>query len=226
MLTLVLAGGMVMAGLWQYGRGTQKQSMQARQSAAVRAEAMDLALDSTLPARGASRRVTVMGEYRPELSVLLDNQPLRGAPGVHAWAVLELPDGRRVVVDRGWLPLGAPVLPPPTGPQRVEGQWRMLPRAGLRLGAASSACETPRPLAVTYPDQAQIHCLFGNSTLDGLLELSATAAGGFARDWASSGVNEIPPSRHFGYAAQWWLFAVTLIALFIKIHLKKKPLLP
>lgn len=222
LLTLVLATGMVAAGIWQYHRGIQKQAMQADRLRSVAAPAQALLDDVRPPARGESRRVRLTGQYRPTLSVLLDDQPHQGKPGVHAWAALQLADGAVVVVDRGWLPLDAVATPPPEGEQQIEGQWKRLPEPGMRLGTPATQCETPRPLRVIYPALPQLRCLFGETVLDGLLELDATMPGGFLRDWASAGVNEIPPSRHFAYAAQWWLFALTLVALFIKINLKKK----
>ncbi len=222
LLTLLLSAGMVTAGVWQYGRGVQKQAMQADRARSSMAPARSLLDDVIAPARGQSRRVVVEGRYLPGLEVRLDNQPRQKRPGVHVWAPLQLADGRRLVVDRGWLPLGTAPSPPPVGGQRIEGQWRALPQPGMRLGTPKSACATPRPTLVNYPDLVAVRCLFGADTLDGLLELDASMPGGFVRDWAASGANEIPPTRHFGYAAQWWLFAATLIALFIKINLKKK----
>lgn len=223
LLTLLLSAGMVTAGFWQYGRGLQKQAMQAERARSSAAAPQRFLGDVSAPARGQSRRVVLQGRYLPDLGVLLDNQPHQGKPGVHAWAPVLLADGRKLIVDRGWLPLGAPVPPPPTESLQIEGQWRDLPQPGMRLGKPATTCETPRPQLVNYPDLAMVRCLFGETTLDGLLELDAQAAGGFERDWAASGANEIPPARHFGYAVQWWLFAATLIALFIKINLKKRP---
>lgn len=223
LLTLLLAAGMVTAGFWQYGRGAQKQALQALRLSAVSAPAQDLMTDSRLPPRGQSRRVSLQGQYLPDTAVLLDNQPSKGRPGMHAWIAVQLADGRRVIVDRGWLPISASAAAPPAGPQAIEGQWKAVPQPAMRLGPAITSCQTPRPQRVTYPDDAARRCLFGADTLNGLLELDAAMPGGFERDWAASGVNEIPPSRHYGYAAQWWLFAVTLLVLFIKIHLKKKP---
>ena len=222
-LTILLSAGMIAAGFWQYGRGLQKQAMQAdraRSSAAAPPGFLD---DVSTPVRGQSRRVRLQGRYLADLGVLLDNQPHQGKPGVHAWVPVLLADGRRLIVDRGWLPLGAPVAPPPAGELQIEGHWRDIPKPGMRMGTAPARCETPRPALVNYPDLAAVRCLFGETTLDGLLELDARAPGGFERDWATAGANEIPPARHFGYAVQWWLFAVTLIALFIKINLKKRP---
>ncbi|MES2884159.1 MAG: SURF1 family protein [Pseudomonadota bacterium] len=222
LLTLLLAGVMVTAGFWQYGRGVHKQAMRAQRGSAAAAPARALLDDAQLPPRGESRRVTAQGMYLPDLSVLLDNQPSNRRPGVHAWTPFELSDGRRIVVDRGWLPLGAELTAPPAGEQAIEGHWKQIPQPGMRMGQPADACRAPRPTLVNYPDLAQVRCLFGESTRDGILELDASLPGGFERDWAAAGVNEVPPSRHFGYAAQWWLFAATLIALFIKINLKRK----
>lgn len=222
LLTLLLASGMSVAGVWQYQRGVQKQAMQADRARASAAVAQVLSGDVSAPARGQSRRVKLQGRYLPALAVLLDDQPHQGHPGVHAWVPVQLMDGRRVVVDRGWLPLDTSAAPPPADEQQIEGHWRQLPQPGMRLGEPATQCEAPRPARVTYPDLLQVRCLFGATTLDGMLELDASMPGGFLRDWATAGVNEIPPSRHFGYAAQWGLFAATLIALFIKINLKKK----
>lgn len=222
LLTLLLAGVMVAAGVWQYGRGVQKQVMQAQRASATAAPASALLDDVRAPPRGESRRVLVQGRYLANLSVLLDNQPSHRRPGVHAWTPFLLGDGRRIVVDRGWLPLDAALTAPPEGDQAIEGHWKQMPKPGMRMGQPADACKGPRPTLVNYPDLIQVRCLFGETTLDGILELDANLPGGFERDWAAAGVNEVPPSRHFGYAAQWWLFAATLIALFIKINLKRK----
>ena len=222
LLTLLLVSVMAAAGVWQYGRGLQKQAMQVDRALAATASAQDLLMDVTPPPRGQLRRVVVQGRYLADLSVRLDNQPSLRRPGVHAWTPFELSDGRRIVVDRGWLPLGVPLTAPPAGEQAIEGHWKQIPQPGMRMGQPADACAAPRPTLVNYPDLAQVRCLFGETTLDGILELDAKLPGGFERDWAAAGVNEVPPSRHFGYAAQWGLFALTLIALFIKINLKKE----
>lgn len=222
LLTLALAGVMTAAGVWQYGRGVQKQAMKDQRASATAAPATALIDDVRAPPRGQSRRVVAQGVYLPDMSVRLDNQPSNRRPGVHAWTPFQLSDGRHIVVDRGWLPLSAPLTAPPEGEQAIEGHWKQIPQPGMRMGQPADACFAPRPTLVNYPDLAQVRCLFGETTLDGILELDAKLPGGFERDWAAAGANEVPPSRHFGYAAQWGLFTLTLVALFIKINLKRK----
>jgi surfeit locus 1 family protein len=222
LLTALLAAVMVAAGCWQYNRGVQKQIMQLEHAQLGSQPAQELASDVSTPARGQLRHVQLRGRYQPDLTVLLDNQPQHDQPGVHVWTPMEMADGRRVIIDRGWLPMGQSPAQPPDGLQQISGNWRTLPQPGMRLGAEALSCATPRPSLVTYPDLAAVRCLFGDTTLNGVLELAPDAQGGFGREWAKSGANEIPPSRHFAYAAQWWLFAATLVVLFIKMNLKKR----
>lgn len=224
--TLLLGGAMLALGFWQYGRGQAKQRLLDRHAAAAARAPVPLLADSGKPAVGEVRRVYIDGVYRSDLSVLLDNQSHHRRPGAHAWTPLQLADGSLVVVDRGWLPLDVASVPPaPTGPQRLEGYWRTLPQPGLRLGAAGAACTPGAALAprVNYPDLAELRCRFGATTRDGLLELAPELPGGFVREWSPAGVDAIPPQRHYGYAAQWWAFAATLVGLFIKLNLKKVP---
>ncbi|TAJ51305.1 MAG: SURF1 family protein [Nevskiaceae bacterium] len=224
--TLLLGGAMLALGYWQYGRGQTKQQLLDRHAAAAALVPVPLLADSGKPAVGEVRRVYIDGVYRSDLSVLLDNQSHHRRPGAHAWTPLQLADGSLVVVDRGWLPLDVASVPPaPTGPQRLEGYWRTLPQPGLRLGQAGAACAPGAALAprVNYPDLAELRCRFGATTRDGLLELAPELPGGFVREWSPAGVDAIPPQRHYGYAAQWWAFAATLVGLFIKLNLKKVP---
>lgn len=222
LLTLLLVAGMVTAGFWQQGRGLQKQHLQSERARLQALPPVPLLDDPSPPAAGQTRKVVVEGMYAPALTVQLDNQPSQKRPGVHVWTPLVLLSGQHVIVDRGWLPLGAEAMAPPNGVQQVQGHWKRLPVPGMRLGGDTApGCASPRPERVNYPSLAEARCLFGESTLDGVLELAPEAPGGFQREWAQAGSQEIPPSRHFAYAAQWWLFAATLLILFIKLHLKK-----
>ena len=137
------------------------------------------------------------------------------------WTALQLDDGRRIAVDRGWIALGQTPTAPPAGQQAVTGLWRALPQPGLRLGPTPTGCQ---PLAsgsrVNYPDIAQLRCQWGDTLLDGLLELDAAQAGGFVRVWTAES-EAVPPSRHFAYAAQWWLFSVTLLFFYVRLNLRR-----
>jgi surfeit locus 1 family protein len=53
-----------------------------------------------------------------------------------------------------------------------------------------------------------------------VLLLDPSAPAGFVRDWQ---IKTMPPSKHLGYAVQWFALAGTLIFLYLIINLQRKP---
>ena len=224
-----LTGVLLMSGLgvWQLQRGQAKQRLIDQHAAAQLAEPVDVR--TAAPASSAVQKVFASGHYSAEPAVLLDNQTHQRQPGVLVLNAFVLADGSSVLVNRGWVPLarGEPpaVTAPSTEEQRIDGLWHAIPVAAMHLGGPSTLC-TPgaaRPRAVNYPSLAELRCLFGRGSAlrDGLLDLSPNAPEGFVRDRSSSAAEAVPPSRHYGYAAQWWAFAATLLVLFFRYSLIK-----
>lgn len=223
---LTLAGIVAMGqlGLWQLHRGQAKQALQQAFLDADAATAQPLGADEPAAAEAVRKRV-VDGEYLADRQLLLDNQTLERRPGYHAWTPLRRDDGTLVLVDRGWLPADPdrrrlPALPAPAGRQRVTGFWRPLPRPGLqRPPEPCRADDFPR--VVQYPRAEDLACHYpGARVAAGLLLLAPQDPGGFERRWQFA--LEVPPEKHYGYALQWFAFALTALILFIKLNLKRR----
>lgn len=212
-------------GLWQLNRGEAKELLLQRYLAADAGTAEPLTADQAAQP-DIYRKVIATGRYLADRQLLLDNQTLNKRPGVHAWTPLRLGDGSLVMVNRGWLPLApdrsrAPPLPAPEGEIEIAGFWRTLPQPGMRMQSDNCA-DLAWPRIVQYPTVADLACLYpGERIADGLLLLSPEAAGGFEREWNFT--LDVPPSKHYGYALQWFAFTATLLALFLKLNLKRKP---
>jgi cytochrome oxidase assembly protein ShyY1 len=220
-------------GLWQLHRGAEKQALDRQYAAAAQQPPLDLDT-GPVPAAGiAAVSAAAGGQYLADRQLLLDDQVRDGVPGYHVWTPLRLHGGRLLIVNRGWVPQGAdrrqlPALPAPPGELELRGLWRALPEPGIRLGGA--ACDPAHPpaqwpLSVLYPTAADLACFYGEPVLAGELLLAPQAEGGFVREWKVSGTG-FPPVRHYAYAAQWFALALTLLALFIKLNLKRKPQQP
>lgn len=220
--TLLLGSALVSLGFWQYGRGQAKQQLLDLHAESGALAPTRLVAGLSPPPPGQMRRVVVEGEYLPGPGLLLDNQSHQRRPGAHAWSPFQLADGSRVLVDRGWLPLAEAPTPPPAGAQRLTGNWRALPRPGMRLGSQTLDCAAVGE-RLTYPTLEQLRCRLGPELREGLLELDPAEPGGFVREWTPAGADAVPPQRHYGYAAQWWAFAATLLILFIKLNLRRAP---
>lgn len=218
---LVLGAAMAAAGTWQLQRAQGKKALLENLLAAQTQPPAELAPDVQPPAEGFSPR-RARGEYLPGRELLLDNQTVRKRPGRRVWTPLRLESGALVLVDRGWIALAGAPSPPPAGPQAVEGYWRALPMPGMRLdGGNCRGGDWPR--VVQYPDAADLACLYpGERVVPGVLLLDRRAPGGFVREWDLV-ATDVPPARHYAYAAQWFAFTLTLVALYLKLNLKRRP---
>jgi cytochrome oxidase assembly protein ShyY1 len=134
----------VAAGRWQQARMHEKEALRAQLDAAQRLAPAAIA---GLP--GAAdwaalrfRPVVAVGAYRAAAQILIDNRVHEGRAGYDVVAPLELPDGRAVLVDRGWVAQGAtraelPHVPPPGGTVTVEGRLALPAARYLELQPAS-----------------------------------------------------------------------------------------
>ncbi len=125
MLGLVVL--MVNLALWQLRRLDEKRARNDRIAEAVAAAPLTLGTSSDLP---EWRTVSATGTYDVAHQVLIRNRSFDGQAGFHVVTPLRLPDGRALLVNRGWIPLvsagsDAPAPPPPpTGPVSVNGRVR------------------------------------------------------------------------------------------------------
>lgn len=211
---LVVVATCVRLGFWQLDRLEQRRAFNAlvRARQAMPAEP----IGRLLPARGAARpddvayrTATAEGRYDPAREVLLFGRSLDGRPGSHVLTPLLLPDGRALVVDRGWVPLDVEEAPasraaPPAGEVRLEGV--LLPPesddpaalAGDRMDRVSLAAlsrRLPYPLLPVYLE------LRRQEPPPGPLPHPAP-------------LPELTEGPHLSYAAQWFLFAAVAVGVY------------
>lgn len=221
-LLMVPALGLLLSlGTWQLHRGQAKAAMLAHYAHAGEQPAVAF---NKQPAASTPLRVQLSGRYEGGRQLLLDNQSNHSRPGYEVWTPMRLADGTLVLVNRGWIPQSGTRLEPPSpaapqGEQQISGYWRTLSEPGMRLGEPACAKASKYPQIVNYPKAAELRCILGEPVLDGEILLDAKADGGFVREWNFD--NGFPPSRHYGYAAQWYALALTLLAFFIKLNLKR-----
>ncbi|WP_123631002.1 SURF1 family protein [Salinisphaera orenii] len=229
LVLILVAGALCGLGVWQIDRGETKQAMLAQRAAASQSAPTPLAreLGDDASARAAhGQHYTLTGRVDASHQLLFDNQVFEGRVGYRVWTPVVLEDGRRVLVDRGWVPLGPggrsqpPDPEAPTGTVTFSGRWRDLPEAGMRLGDGGACEQRGWPRVLNYPTIAQVRCQYDGPVAAGLLLMAEDAPGGFARDWDSQ-LSRMPPVRHYGYATQWFAMALAVLAIFVIVNLKR-----
>lgn len=220
-LVLILTAVFVSAGTWQLRKGLHKQAVEQAMAAAPAGAPVDLDVHAPPPHSEQVTHGRAVGRYVTEHQILLDGQTRGRTPGYHVWTPLALEDGGAIIVDRGWIEADPhrerlPDIGVDDSPRRVTGLWRPIPKPGLRL--APNACDGPFPRVVNYPDAAELACIVGSAVAPGVLLLDPSAVDGYTREWQLP--DPLPPSRHYGYAAQWFAFAATLLFLFFRYTIR------
>lgn len=200
-------------GVWQLDRAEQKLALQRslEERAALPAiPAPQLAHDAEEAVVQHHRRVRIEGRWLAERTVWLENRPMDGRTGFYVVTPLQLPDGRAVLVQRGWQPRDArdrtlrPSLDTPPGEVTVRG--RIAPPPG-RLYEFDAAASGP------IRQNLDLNAFARETGLD-LAPLSVLQTegpqDGLRRDWPAPALDV---SRNQGYAFQW--FALSALIFFL-----------
>jgi surfeit locus 1 family protein len=221
--TLVLLGGFVKLGFWQWEKGEAKQAVWAEYRRNAAPEALGgRSLDNL--ARFA--HVKLEGEFRPEHQVLLDNRLHQGRAGYEVLTLFVTPGGRRLLVNRGWVPFDGyrdhlpDVSMQPGAAQTIAGRIDELPVPGLASGRAPPSTDATWPKLTSFPTHEELEAVFASRLDRRILLLDDGVAGGYVREWTPPGLD---PLRHLSYAIQWWGFAAVLLVLYFALNFRRKP---
>ncbi len=150
--------------------------------------------------------VTMTGVYATEDTRIVRNRPLNGRPGYEVLVPLKLEDGKTVIINRGWLPIGNnnaghpdSVPDPPKG--SVDVVARIKPaepdvRAGAPEGQLASINLSE------YQQQLEYPILTGSY---GLLESESPTAATAPRPLPKPDIDTGP---HLSYSLQWFAFGL------------------
>lgn len=221
---LLLVPVLTSLGFWQLDRAAQKRAIQVEYDARSQEPALAIGVQARAAEELRFHRVVAKGSYDPAYQILIDNRIHRGQAGYHVITPLRIGDGKmRVLVNRGWVPLGAtraelPPAPAPQGTLEVRGIATVPREIAFMLGEPEPLSGSWRRVwqhldmpryaqAVPFPVQPVVILLDPES-----------AAGGFTRDWdrLNAGI-----AVHQGYAFQWFTLAAAVLVLYVVLNLSR-----
>jgi surfeit locus 1 family protein len=201
-------------GAWQLSRAAEKNAVQGAIDRQAVQPVLEALPDEMQPAvTWHHRRVRLQGRWSAVHTVYLDNRQMNGRPGFFVVTPLVLPDGRAVLVQRGWLPRDVNMrtriddAPAPAGEVRIEGRIapppaRLFEFEGSDTGRIRQNIETEA---------------FARETSLRLLPLSvvqtgpATTEDQLLRQWPASATGV---AKHYGYAFQWFGLSTLVVVLY------------
>lgn len=215
-LALLVAAGFARLGSWQLARMHEKEALLASvQAVLAQRVPQPLSLASDRSRKNGFDWAAGRGRFAAAPAVLLDNQSRAERPGVRAYRLFVPESGATpLLVELGWLPLPGdrtlPQVAPIAGEIDVRGLLLPPPSPGLVAATANRA--SADAILATALDAPQLASLLGERALPPrVLRLDpATTDLGYARDLDVL-PNTLPPSRHLGYAVQWFALAAAVL---------------
>jgi surfeit locus 1 family protein len=220
-LTLAVVAGAIVCcrlGIWQLDRLAQRRAQNTLISVRMVQPALPLDGSALDPQALDYRRVEVRGVYDSAQEIVLRNQALDGAPGVHVLTPLRLSaagtPALAVLVDRGWLPLerSSPddrrAYAAEPGEVVVQGIARRSQDAGGPQDPPLAAGQTRRD-AWFRIDIPQIEPQTGYTLLP--IFIAQQPAPGDPPLPQRIPIADLGEGPHLGYAFQWFAFATILL---------------
>ncbi len=220
LLTVLLLPLMVTLGFWQLQRADKKREIQAAYELQQARPAMDLInLNMGEPQALHYQPVLLQGEWQQQ-SFLLDNQRLQGRMGYNVIGVLRLMDGRRVLVNRGWViaPRLRSLLPtwsPPVVGAVERGEVYAI-QDWLADGNVYAEPGWPRRI-----ERLHAKALARELEVDILpvmVRLQAGSSSALTVNWP---VVNVSPLKHVAYAVQWFCMAVALLIFYLVFSFRR-----
>jgi surfeit locus 1 family protein len=222
LVAAVLVPGLVSLGYWQLSRAEDKRAL-IGQFAEGGVTTQDLTATNVLDLPQL-QSVIVRGRYDNAHQVLLDNMPSelnnkRSRPGYHVLTPLLSDNGEIVMINRGWVPLGAtreqlPLIDVLEQPRTLRGRLADLPRAGIQMSTIIDSTAWPKVL--NFPTITELTKLYSKPLLPKIVLLDPDQPDGMLREWSKRySFGDFGPERHLAYAVQWFGLAVTLMILYL-----------
>lgn len=223
LLTIVLIALLISLGRWQLHRYAEKQRLFAAFAAGTDAT---LSINAATPPVPRYQHVLLRGNYDPTRQILIDNiESADGGAGYYVLTPFAIQSGGWILVNRGWVALGAsradkPAIPVSNGARTIRGRADNLPSPGIRLGGAA-ALVPPYPVVADFPTLADLERLLQEKSFAKaapMILLDPAEADGYERRWSPPG---FAPMRYLGYAMQWFGLALTLAVIYVVTNLRR-----
>lgn len=203
---------LIYLGFWQLSRADEKASLLALWQQQQSHQPIPLN-PSDINQYSAYQAITFSGRYQSKKYWLQEGKINQGQPGYNVIMPFILDSGQTILIDRGWVPANPDrrILPSINSPQ---GNTNII--ASIKKNSDSPLTEEQdnplknwphRILEVDIPLMAE---QLGHAILSKLVVLNKEQVSAFIV--LDSPIN-MPPSKHNGYAVQWFGLSLALIIL-------------
>jgi surfeit locus 1 family protein len=208
-------------GDWQLRRAAYKAELQQRLDFAAQQSPIHLSAQPVRTEDVAFYRVEAEGQFRGDLTILLDNRVHNGVVGYEVVTPLKLQQGTQtLLVNRGWVAAPptrseTPAIMTPSGTVRLEGIALPPPGKVFQLSSVPEAGQVWQHLSLDrFRERYRIELQ------PIVLEQRSDTGDGLIRDWPrpDTGIG-----KHRAYALQWFIMSGAIFLLYTVSNVRKRP---
>ena len=220
-IAVILAAIFIGLGFWQLERAEQKRLLTETRNTRLNLPPYQLTGERATSEQLEYRVLTAEGVFVPEKTVFIENRKHMGRNGFHVITPLRVATGNlHLLVNRGWVAAKGtepvPSIETPTGTVNVTGMTSIPLPPALDLGNPEPSVLNPRWPYLTLERYA---LWSGLEVFPFLLLQAETDPHGFVRSWKP----EMPKQgMHFGYAIQWFAFALIVSLIWLRLSLVRR----
>ncbi|MGZ4141376.1 MAG: SURF1 family cytochrome oxidase biogenesis protein [Actinomycetota bacterium] len=222
-LTVVFLIACVELGFWQLRRLDERKARNAAISSHIHETAVPIAdvVDSAETSALEYRHVTVRGRFDVTQEVSLGGRALNDRPGSDLLTPIVTPDGRALIVNRGFVPLGvsSSAAAPPSGDVTVTGILLPSEQRGLfgQTEPAAGHLTTFVRVDVGRIGRQLPYALLAPVYM---LETAQAPAQPGALPQIEPFTPDLSNGPHLSYAIQWFLFASGATIAFVVLAIR------
>ena len=211
-------------GMWQLQRAEEKKQILLDNTRKTNLAPQQLELPVDDPAKLRFKKIMMQGNYISARQFVLDNQVHDRKVGYNILTPFKLYDSTTVVlVDRGWVPQGQsrvdlPEISVDQGVRTIIGNVYVPFGDPYTLGEIDNG-KTAWPRLIQYLDFAALEIRLEKELLPFTLRLESGQKDGYITSWP---LFAFTPKRNLAYAVQWFALAVTLLIIFVVLHLPRQ----
>jgi len=217
----------IVLGFWQIDRANQKNNLNNNFTDRQKEVPIVLNKSNALDEKSSLlwRKIEVRGIFLNNQNIILDNQIFNQNPGFNIITPLKIQDSDLVVlVNRGWYPNlrdreTIPNINEISGKQKLKGQVADFPVSGIKLGKNNIETLNSQIFRFQRLDVTELNYFLSANVLPYMIYLDPII------DKELYGNFKLPApdsEKNYGYAFQWFAFAITLLIIFIRLSMVRK----
>ena len=219
--------GFIILGFWQIDRADQKNDLNTNYADRQQDATIVLNKYNALDEKSSLlwRKVTFEGSLINNQNIIVDNQIFNKIPGFNIITPFKIKGSDYVVlVNRGWHPnlKNREMLPninEIVGKQSLQGHIADFPVSGIKLGKNNIETLNSKIFRFQRLDVSELNYFLSANVLPYMIYLDPIV------DKELYGNFKLPApdsQKNYGYAFQWFAFAITLLIIFIRLSMTRK----